>query len=245
MFARRRFLIPILALLGSGTQACSHQVTLPEQYQPSFNYIPTPSIAGRGISIALVNPAASSRLQMAIASSGVPELAIGRDTRAAIGRALVQYFTASGFTVSGPFANVEAMTFPEKKQADLVLTVEYDLMPTSPSASVGYSSWDGQMNRVESAGECTLNGQVSFVLWEPLSNQRMWAKSVEVPTATANCTIRAKSQPEYRVLWNNALGELYEGAYVNTVGTIERYFSPEEVALVKSQAEELRLKKVY
>lgn len=75
--------------------------------------------------------------------------------------------------------------------------------------------------------------------------QRMWAKSADVPRAQADCTIEAGSGQAYDILLSNAFGPLYENAFKATLTAAMRYFSPEEVALVKRQAQELRDRKVY
>ncbi|MFZ5479031.1 MAG: hypothetical protein ACOZNI_19830 [Myxococcota bacterium] len=259
MFARiaTRPLPATLALFGLFVLACAKSVEIPESYQPAYSYTPPSSTEGQGIGIAIVAPhlgqAATSNLLAQYQKLGVappPDYLTRIDPgyRAfmdAVGRSLLQYFTASGFTVSGPFRSIDDMTFPEKKQADLVLTIDVNVTTDQPKFWVNRSAIDGSVASVESKGACSSGGTIDFVLWEPLSAQRMWAKSVEVPRTEADCTIKSGSGEAYDALIRNAFAQLSEEAFTTTMTTATRYFAPEEVALVAKQSRELREKKVY
>jgi hypothetical protein len=235
-----RYLTPVLGTMAIVFLGCmSKPVPVPSPVTPQFSYQPSNSEAGTGTSIALIEPELSN------ARKGQWEPAAGTAMRAAIGRSLVSYFTANAFTISGPFESVEIMTFPEKKQANLLLTIEHDLAPTFPQAQSQHSAWDGAVKKVYSEGVCTLSGTISFVMWEPLSMQRMWAKQVEIPATRVDCTAEGPTQAHWGRAIENKLASLYSKAFSATMSTAEKYFHPEEVALVKSQAEELRERKVY
>jgi len=255
---RRHPLLPVVGTLGLAILACA-KPTAPETPDvPSFSYEPTQSDAGKGISLALLKPQLPDSYAEAARNSyqgyefltgnkirvWASEPAITRATREAVGRSLVEYFTASGFTVSGPFESAEEMTFPEKKQADLLLSVEFGIAFQVPPLVWTGDSPTGPMPYSE--GPCMVVGSISFVLWEPLSMQRMWAKSVEVKEAqTADCTVKVKSAEQWKTLMENRVAPLHEEAFEHVMNAAERYFNPEEVALVKKQAEEVREKKVY
>ena len=258
MSVRPPRLMPLtLALLGGTALACAHQVNIPESYTPTYTFNPPTSAAGQGISIAIIAPklgqSATSNMLAQYRKLGVappPDFASHPDAAYqafmdAVDRSLLQYLTASSISVSGPFRSVDEMTFPEKKQADLVLTIDLNVTTDQPGIAVDYSSWDGRVNEVESRGPCSVGGTVDFVIWEPLSLQRMWAKSAEVPRVEADCTLKAGSMGAYNVLLGNAFATLYEPAFKTTLTAAMRYFSPEEIALVKRQAQELRDRKVY
>lgn len=256
MFRSRPLVVTLAGLVGLSL-ACARQVPVPEAYQPSYSYTPQASSAGQGISIALVSPrlgqaavanVAAQYMKLMIPLPADFATRMEPSYRAftdAISRSITQYFTASGMTVSGPFSSIDDMTFPDKKQADLVLTMEVNVTTDQPPFSINYSQIDGSVQKVWSRGVCSAGGTLDFVLWEPLSQQRMWAKSIDVPRAEVECTLEAGSQPAYFALLGNAFARLYEGAFANVMITATRYFAPEEVALVRQQSAELREKKVY
>lgn len=234
--------LPLTVIVGGiATLACAHPVPPPEQEEASFSFDSPESTAGRGISIAIIQPARSDRLKESIGSG--TEFDLGVRMRSAIGRSTYEYFTASGFTVSGPYKSVDDMTFPEKKQADLVLTVEYDLVPSAPSASTEPAA--GGRTRYSARGNCTMAGGVSFVLWEPLSKQRMWSKTAEVEAQRVDCSQETYDADTYNITLSNSLTGVYEEGFQELMETMVRYFDPEEVKLVKQQSLELRERKVY
>jgi len=96
-----------------------------------------------------------------------------------------------------------------------------------------------------SSGPCTVSGDVSFALLEPLSLQKMWTKRTEIEPGELDCTASNVAPNVWVTAIRNQLSKLHEAAFKNTMKSAERYFSPEEVALIKTQSLELRDKKVY
>lgn len=230
---RSSFTLIALAALWVG---CAPKVVLPPPYSPSFAYEPPTGTAGQGVSIALINPRNTERVVHLI--GGKPEAPMYTATRDAVGRSLLQYLTANGITVSGPYKSVDEMTYPEKKQADLVISVEYDIWPQWQTAGIN------KYGRAIINEPCSMTGGITFVMWEPLSMQRMWSKSAEV-NVSGDCNMDPVTPEESNRLFENAMAKLYESAFRISMESAARYFNPEEVALVKTQAQELREKKVY
>jgi hypothetical protein len=246
----------LVAMTLAMVAACggSQQLVMPEKYVPKYDY--TGAKQGQGadkLSIALVRPAFSATYFRTYRVDDVE-----KDFVQALDRALVNYFTSNGFTVSGPFDSLDAMTFPEKKQADLVLLTEIDyrwqLPPVAQSNEKTASTWwDGAIDHCYTCtGSLKLGGSVKFTLWEPLSGQRMWSKdvvagdqseSVNLPKTCSNSLSDATAVMKRAFL--NAQLKVQEIAFVAAVKQAERYFHPDEVRLVKQQAAELRAKKVY
>lgn len=151
----------ILSLLALACAKSPAAVAPPEAFIPSYSFTPPTSLMGQGISVAIVNPQATEAVKGAVAMSyaklglAVPmtggEDPAYRAVRDAVGRSLLQYFTSSGFTVSGPFPSVDMMTFPEKKQADLLLTVDFGVVTDQPRANIIRND-DGTIGVVSSMG---------------------------------------------------------------------------------------------
>ncbi len=92
-------------------------------------------------------------------------------------------------------------------------------------------------------GPCITQGFISLELWEPLSQQKMWTKKVDVEQKVIDCS--AKSAEDYAVVFNEAYAALLEAAYHAALTKADAYFSREEIELVVKQSQELRDKKVY
>lgn len=226
-----RPLVPFLVLVV--TACATTPPPPPPRYTPTFAYTPKKLGAGAGVSIAIVRPKSSDRLAAVSAQGEADYMSAMRE---ALGRSVLQYFTSNEFTVSGPFAKVDEMSFPEKKQADLLLVIEIDLMPAFPMVV-------GSARNSVTSGSCSVGGAISFVLWEPLSMQRMWSKSVDV-TKSRDCSTTGSWAYVQQDLVNG-MARLYESAFPEVMRAAEKYFHPDEVQVVKKQSLELREKKVF
>jgi hypothetical protein len=157
--------------------------------------------------------------------------------------------SARGFRMRGPFRTFDELTFPDKSQSDLILTpkIEIDLEGVGQTAtskdifgSISYQ-WKGTVN---------LGGRITLNLNESLSNERMWTKSIELPSRSMPYTSKKYSQP---VVWggipDQELSNLIAGAlqdyYTLTMDKVWTYLDPKEMALVKQQAQTLKEKKRY
>jgi hypothetical protein len=230
-----------------------------EIYLPTFDYTP-PSAASPGtaeVTFALVN-AKYSEDQPWIKYSPFTEFSknLNLDFQEAL--------SARGFTVRGPFKTYDDMTFPDKKGSDLVLQpilevhVKKDLYYEKIFLRASYKL----------KGSVTIGGRVTLSLTESLSNERMWFKSIEltdvrVPivgqTVYPGNTLGLTRPEEYtevvnatntNINWSdpdivNALGKPLEETYSKLMQMAWDYLDPEEMALVKKQAEEIKKKKVY
>lgn len=239
----------VVVLAGALATGCGPKVELPPVHKTSFDYEPRRQGEGaESISIALLEPHWSQAVMDRTQGKFSDE---DRAFRDALERALLEYFTVNGFSVSGPFDSLANMTFPEKKQADLVLEVEIDY-------SIGEVNWqvDAQVVDPLFSGatrytyaiddKMSFTGGLSLTLWEPLSGQRMWAKTVSMEDVGVRLRLAETNSEDLvnRVVLN-AYRELLNRGFVEVTRQIERYFHPDEVRLVKTQAEELREKKVY
>ena len=82
-----------------------------------------------------------------------------------------EIISAKGFRMRGPFRTYDEMTFPDKKEADLILTpkIEIDVTPAGRMeqgkeflTDVAFWKWSGQVN---------LGGRITINLNETLSNE--------------------------------------------------------------------------
>jgi hypothetical protein len=157
--------------------------------------------------------------------------------------------SARGFRMRGPFRTYDELTFPDKSQSDLILTpkIEIDLEGVGQTTSgkdifgtISYQ-WKGTVN---------LGGRITLNLNESLSNERMWTKSIELPSRSMPYVSKKYQQP---ITWGGIpepeLSNLIAGAlqdyYTLTMDKVWTYLDPKEMALVKEQAQTLKDKKRY
>ena len=208
-------------------------------YNPSFAYTPPPTEAPSEVSIALIS-ARLNQLQPANpqAMAGQQTVVFGEKHGNAflnsLTNALQQLIVARGFKISGPFARMDDMTFPQKKQSELALIAVSDLVQSGPDGCAG-NVREGRLNCV---GTCAISGFLTFEMWEPMSGQKVFMKRVDVAPLAKPC---AGDQ----VFVENTKAMLLETAFLTVMDKANQYFVKEEVELARRQSKELREKKVY
>lgn len=242
-------LLGIVFFMGCASSAKVAPIHTPQFVSPiSKQEQVTPS----EISIALVNPVITTQ-----SSTTQSSTTTGFDDnwakmfRSSLAKDLEQLIIAKGFKIVGPFASVDEMTYPQKKQSDLGLFAVIGLGIAAPQAEVKEKiNWGGALVGGSSTkydtvwtGSCTAQGFVNFELWELLSQQKMWTKKVEIAPIQRDCT--AKGSASFLVVFNNAYSQLLEEVYKAALIKANAYFEREEVELVVKQSQEIREKKVY
>lgn len=87
---------------------------------------------------------------------------------------------AKGLRVTGPFHSFDGMTFPEKKAADLAFVprIHLEIAESYPVNIDQPAALGGQL--IRRRGHISARGFVELTLVEPLSEQKMWMKKVEL-----------------------------------------------------------------
>ncbi len=217
---------------------------------PNFDFTP-PSNAPVGsadITLAIVNASYSEEKDW---TRVWPFTDISRN----MARDFVEIVNARGFTVRGPFVSYDEMIFPDKQGSDLVLqpwvemtlefrnvTVKEELPPLLSLQT---------RSKYSLKGEAVIGGRVTLSLLESLSKERMWSKSIEIPSGL----IPWEAEKQYWVrptqidLSDNGvarpIGITMEALYAKIMRTAWDYLHPEELKMVKKQAQEIKKKKVY
>jgi hypothetical protein len=154
-----------------------------------------------------------------------------------------------GFRLRGPFRTYDELTFPDKSETDLILTpkIEIDLngigRTTAGKDLLGTVSyrWKGTVN---------LGGRITINLNESLSNERMWTKSIELPSKSIPYESKKSSES---IVWgnipdlelNNIIANALQEYYLLTMDKVWIYLDPKEMAMVKQQAQLLKDRKRY
>ncbi|MBI3365991.1 MAG: hypothetical protein HY033_13940 [Ignavibacteriae bacterium] len=228
--------------------SCAPKATTNEDksYVPSFHYTPTSNAvaASAEVTFAVVNASYSENQPW---TSMWPFTDFSKN----MGLDFQQILSSRGFTVKGPFGAYDEMTFPDKKGSDLVLQptldVRLDITDTKYKENVKILG----SNTYTLVGQAAIGGRVTLSLMESLSKERMWFKSIDIPREM----ISWEGEKEYSAPPSQAdlsdpgivkpLGPKLEAIYTKVMEAAWKYLDPEEMKLVKKQAEEIKKKKVY
>lgn len=162
---------------------------------------------------------------------------------------------ARGFKISGPFADYQEMTFPQKKQSDLLLNITLGwsfAYPDSKEVDKGTAGDAFMASLVGGSGSkmvnvwqgpCSLTGMIVYEMWEPLSHQKLWFKKISIPPHQEDCS--CEGMKNFVTVYDNAVAKLLEKTYKIALQKASDYFNREEIELIKKQSLELREKKMY
>ena len=283
-------LLPFFACMTAGPEP-SPEPTIP-QAPPltySFSYEPTKEANPAKVNIALGHI-------LIRADNQCPSKRVGdlvSEMASALESAFQATLIAKGYTLSGPFDSREQMTYAEKEKAMLLLLPELRVK-CSCEDSGSEKLWEGKVRttRTEKVDKETARDyreqdsitvnrgalQVAFsldlVLYEPLTGEKLWLKSVKAPTLNESYQYYARIT-EYTT-WEGTLGDqLFGGGFVkpyrdrdvnvitnsdtrpnaaaaaleklfaSSMQEFSKYFDPREIAYVVEDANRVRKVKRY
>ncbi len=225
------------------------------QYVPKFTYsYPAGEVQAQDVTIAIVRPIDANATPGPFpgqppSGASPSRIKLDNDFRSGIVAQFQELLNRKGFKQTGPFDDLNSMTFPDKKNSDLTLTTQVGLSFTVPPGLVKVEQGFGDklngsgVTVIETKGPCSGSGFISFVMLEPLSGEKIWIKKVDFPNTEVDCT--GKGTPGDSTVIENGLARLLEKAFQLSMKKTWDYLSPEEVTLLKKQSQELRAKKVY
>jgi hypothetical protein len=223
--------------------------TLPPviEYSPSFTYsYPTSEAKASDVTIAIVRPVAAGGFANA-SQMGTLYLQHATAFNSAMAAQFQELLSKKGFKQTGPFDDLNSMTFPDKKGADLALTAQVGITVAIPQEQIRHQDdLFGTRPGVlySSSGPCTVSGYVSYVLLEPLSGEKLWVKKMDIPTTEVDCSAERGGPGLGTIIANDAAHAL-EQVFTVVMKKAWDYLSPEEVIMLKKQSQELRAKEVY
>ena len=96
---------------------------------------------------------------------------------------MLELLTEGGFTVRGPYASRDEMVFSDKEACDIILDLSID-----PSFKTVTGGWKPQILSCgqgsyyyKYSGNVSMYGKINMVAVEPISGEKVWSKSVEIP----------------------------------------------------------------
>ena len=236
--------------------SCATQSSTAPRVSPSFDYTP-PEEAAPGstdITFAVVGAEFETPVQTFNPMASIREVPMFREFAGNMRSDFAEIVTARGYTMRGPFETYDQMTFPDKENSNLVLSARVsfiqDLTGMHQKLNDGYF-YGGDYYTVE--GSIVVRPRVEIGLWESLTGERMWTKSVDITPITVTIT----SSIGYRtpvtlhdILVNDNqfysdLGRQLEIQYQEIMNRTYGYLDPGEMELVNRQATSLRERKTY
>jgi hypothetical protein len=221
--------------------------TATQRYTPRFDYTPPKAAkpAAANITFAVVNATYPDRMPL------FDEFSQN------MSKDFFEILTARGFTVRGPFRTYDDITFPDKKGSDLILIPELQINPDASNVRWEQSLMSALLpgaSKYTGTGTVTITGRVNLVIAESLSREKMWTKSVDIPAVTIpieetqsysmpGINVRTLIQNEATIY--NGVAQGLEKQYKAILERAYAYLDPDEIQLVKKQAQEIRAKKVY
>lgn len=236
------FLFIALGGCGGAKQATQTKETFTYDYSPKES-----NKAGSvGMLLGLVQPYYVKTFQV----SGSELFTQFRD---AIGNDIEELIIAKGFNLKGPYMDFDDMIFDDKKRSDIVIQIEMD-----PQFTAAEGKWKSQISLLgiwsySYSGKVSLTGKINLSGVEPLTNQKIWSKSVSIPSIT-NIPIQT-SQKYDHVLLNdeiykdpnvyNTVGRALSQQYAGIMNKISAQINAEEFLSMRPEIKELKAKKGY
>lgn len=173
----------------------------------------------------------------------------------AIGNDIEELIIAKGFSLKGPYTGFDEMIFEDKKRTEMLIQIEI-----VPEFTAVEGSWKTHImllnpntNTYSYEGKASLVGKINLSGVEPLTNEKIWSKSVEIPNVEnvpiATSERYTRTLNAYEIMSDpgvyNALGKALQMQYGNIMDKIAAHFSAEEFSTLKGQIKELKSKKGY
>lgn len=166
---------------------------------------------------------------------------------------------AKGFTLKGPYQGYDEMVFEDKKNTDMVITIEINPQFTAAEGKwtahehLNLLSTAPSYNTYSYAGKVSLVGKINLSGVEPLTNEKIWSKSVLIPnvenidiitSGTYTTPVNSQELMEDPTVYN-AVGKALQAQYTGIMDKVAAHFSVEEFKTLKSQIKELKSKKGF
>lgn len=236
-----------------GASATQKAIVAPPKQTFTFDY-KTPSTIKPGsanITISLVRPRYAEKF-------AYENMELFTRFRDAMDKDVEELLSDKGFHLRGPYQSYDEMVFEDKKDADIAIQIE--IMPELTAGQGGWRAYTpftltGKAPTLYFfTGTVSLVGKINLTGFEPLSHEKLWIKSVDIPAITdINISTASKDfeSPAFNAAFfadpnvYNALGNALQQQYKGIMTKIDAHFDPREFTSLKSQIKELKSKKGY
>ena len=261
----------ILAILGFVIVACMTYQPMPSSpatYKFSGYTIPeTKRPASVRFTVAIVEPLYKEPVSQTYSR-------VVKSFSSSVGSGLDQMLVAKGMTTKGPYASLDELPYPDKKNSNLTLTETVFIQAVEQAASKGahgyahgggntyYTNSQGKNVLCEvTSGKLTVDVWLTFELREPLSNEKMWIKRLDLGTMERSYQVGVEkymyqdpSNPwvqQWRLgeeQFNtkpDALASILNEVYPKIMNSAWTYLNTEELLKLNEKVKEIRQLKRY
>ncbi len=184
--------------------------------------------------------------------------------RTALRDDFLELVTCRGLLTRGPFPSFDSIMFPDRDGSNLLLEplIESTMKMVGVTRVPRCRGFVGKslcgLDAVSGTsptsytvnGTIQLGGRITLTLREPLTNARMWTRSIEMPSAQVRFigeTVYSAVAATNPDLWadrgvQTAVVPALEEAYATVLSAADGYLNPRELQLVAAQAAEVRKK---
>ncbi len=179
--------------------------------------------------------------------------------RSGLGSDIEELIIAKGFTLKGPYEGYDEMVFDDKKRIDMAILIEINPQFVSAQGEwketphINLLSMAPSYSTFSYSGTVSLIGKINISGLEPLTNEKIWSKSVSIPNIE-NIQINTSGTYDRRLTANeilfdpgvyNAVGTALLAQYNGIMDKVAAHFNVEEFNSLKSQIKELKSKKGF
>ena len=171
-----------------------------------------------------------------------------------------EIITAQGYGIRGPFESHSEMTYPDKEDTDLILFTR--IVIQADHTNLYWERYENKDTytlaiRASPPSRATLDVSFEFHIYESLSKEMLWAKSITLEPLNIDLLYRNSGGilyagiPSFEVMlerdnsYHAAVGSLFKREYSNIIDRMIAYLHPKEMAQVNEAAKRVRAKKVY
>lgn len=258
---KRTHLLTVLLVLVYGAffwaSSSSKQIvnTAPPINAPIYDYEPPSKAPAKSAQVVflLVDPAYQEKFAYS-------SYKIFSDFSKAMSADYNESLTAKGYSVRGPFEYYDQVVYNDKKESDLLLQVEIDFDINSSNVNWVYApEWVSGKGRYAVykasytySGYFILSGKVNLVAAEPLTKEKLWAKSIPLKQKEVHIVPFYKSPDKnFNLGFSrdpgviNPMIEALQDYYKQVFNTSWNHLDPNELAPLKKEVLEIREKKKY
>jgi len=246
----RKYFILLTAALAAACFPPPQQTSPASKKTFSFDYAAKEAAksGSANMSLALVQPYYAANF-----TDGSGELF--KSFQQAISKDVEELIIAKGFTLKGPYQSHDEMVFEDKKRTDVLIQIE--IAPQFTAFEGGWKTISSIMGSAYTTyrylAKASLVGKINLSGVEPLTNEKIWSKSVLIPPVE-NIELQSSYRYQATVPWAelrndpgiyNALGDALQAQYNGIMEKVAVHFNVEEFNSLKNQIKELKAKKGY
>lgn len=244
------FLTLCLTLAGCAVTSSELTTETTQPYMAKFEYAPAPQAApgSSGVTFAITDTnynANKEVMWITSAQFGSFDEALRRD--------LAALLVARGFSVRGPYQSYDLIPYSDKKAIDLILVPTVSLLTTvKDQKERPENMWSAPPVFIQT-GNAEVTGKVTLELKEIATRELMWTKTIPLKKFDFSYSVRVnykesqeragkplKVEPVF-----DGIAKEIEKQYPEFLTTISTLIDPEEMKIIKKQAQELKTKKGY